>query len=188
VSNETLQPPVSEKERQELAEFFHQVRDRAKGLHASCLERAQPDVAAKVLWMLAQGASNRKIRQLTGVSCEVIRRLQWDHNDTLESKRRDFSARYAMAAEEYTDLMFRLAELLADDEELLKKISPEKLATTVGIMNDKAMTLNGMATSIVEHKKGASIEDAAKVIEEVRKRIANNAREKAIDAEVVEAN
>jgi hypothetical protein len=186
MSTETIQTPITESERQNMAEFFHQVRDRAKGMHASCLERAQPDVAAKVLWLLAQGASKQKIRQLTGVSCEVIRRLEWDHEDTLESKRKEFSSRYAMAAAEYTDLLFKKAEQLHDDPEQLAAVSPERLATVIGIMNDKAMTLNGMATSIVEHKKGASIEDAAKVIEEVRKRIADNARNKAVEAEVVE--
>lgn len=179
--------PITESERQNMAEFFHQVRERARGMHGSALEVAQPHVAAKVLWMLAQGAPKAKIRDLTGVSCEVIRRLEWTHEDTLETKRKEFSVRYAMAAAEYTDLLFKKAEMLADDPEQLKAVSPERLATVIGIMNDKAMTLNGMATSIVEHKKGASIEDATRVIEEVRKKIAENARNKAIDAEVVEA-
>jgi hypothetical protein len=43
-----------------------------------------------------------------------------------------------------------------------------------------------MATSVVEHRKGASIDDAAKMIADAKARIANKVREEAIEAEVVE--
>jgi hypothetical protein len=65
-------------------------------------------------------------------------------------------------------------------------ISPDRLALTVGIMTDKASQLSGMATTVIEHRRGASIDDAAKMIEEARMRVANKAKEVTVEAEVIE--
>jgi transposase len=138
------------------------------------------------LFLLAQGATIKDISQKTGVGRATIRTLEWRHNDTLETKRKEFSMRYAIAAQEYTDLLFERATQLFDDPESLAKISPEKLAITVGILTDKAAQLTGMATTVVEHRKGASIDDAAKMISEARSRIANKIKESSIDVEVVD--
>ena len=89
--------------------------------------------------------------------------------------------RYAIAAQEFTDLLLDRATQLFDDPNALSKISPDKLAITVGILTDKAAQLTGMATTVVEHRKGASLEDAAKMISEARQRVQG----KVIDAEVV---
>jgi hypothetical protein len=169
-----------------LREFFHQVKDRAKDMSPVCFENRYPHVAAKVLWMLAQGAPVSVIAKATNVGRYSIRNMEWRHNDTLETKRKEFSKKYAIAAAEYTDLLFEKAEQLANDPEQLSKISPDKLALTVGIMTDKSSQLSGMATSVVEHRKGASIDDAAKMIADAKARIANKVREEAIEAEVVE--
>jgi hypothetical protein len=134
------------------------------------------------LWLAAQGARITDIQKKTGLGRETIRGLQWRHNDTLETKRKEFSMRYAIAAQEYTDLLFERANQLFDDPDSLAKISPEKLAITVGILTDKAAQLTGMATTVVEHRKGASLDDAMKLINEAKSRIAKG---KVVDAEVL---
>ena len=91
-----------------------------------------------------------------------------------------------MIAQEYTDLMFEKAEQLADDPEELKKIQPDKLALTVGIMSDQAAKLSGMASSELEHKRGMSIDDALMAIEEARVRAQNKIREQIIEAEIID--
>jgi hypothetical protein len=169
-----------------MREFFEEIRERAKLLPRNCVEHNQPHVAAKALWLLAQGAPVKQISRITGLGHETIRRLSWQHEDTLESKRKEFSARYAMVAAEYTDLLFEKAEQLANDPEELKKISPDRLALTVGILSDHSAKLSGMAGVVIEHRKGPSIDDAAKAIEEARMRMANKVRESAIEAEIVE--
>jgi len=169
-----------------MRDFMGEIRERAKHLSRHCIENRKPHVAAKALWLLAQGAPVSEVSRITGVTHESIRKLQWRHNDTLETKRKDFSVRYAMAASEYTDLLFQKSEMLANDPEQLKAISPDRLALTVGIMTDKASQLMGMATTVVEHRKGTSIEDAAKLIEEAKARVASKLREGAIEAEIVE--
>jgi len=169
-----------------MREFMGEIRERAKHLSSLCIENRKPHVAAKALWLLAQGAPVAEASRITGLSHESVRKLQWRHNDTLETKRKEFSVRYAMVASEYTDLLFQKAEMLANDPEQLKYVPPDKLALTIGIMTDKASQLMGMATTVVEHRKGTSIEDAAKLIEEAKARVANKMREVAIEAEVVQ--
>jgi hypothetical protein len=55
----------------------------------------------------------------------------------------------------------------------------------VGILTDKAAQLTGMASSIVEHRKGASLDDAAKMIFDAKARIASKIKEDAIEAEIL---
>lgn len=184
-----LPRPVEEVDSDDAAfEFMEQIRERAKHLSRSCVEVHHPHVAAKALWMLAQGAKIKDISALTKLGHAAIRALEWRHNDTLESKRKEFSQRYAIAAAEYTDLLFERAEQLSNNPDQLAQISPDRLAMTIGIMNDKAQQLAGMATSVVEHRKGATIDDAAKMIAEARSRMALNTKNTAVDAEVIDAH
>jgi hypothetical protein len=162
--------------------FMADIQERASSLAPNCLERTQPDVAAKAMWLLAQGASFTKVRQITGVGHETLRRLSWDHKDTLDSKRKEFSMRYAIAAQEYTDLLFKKAEQLYDDPEQLAQVRPDHLATTVGIMQDKAAALAGITGNDLDKKAGISIEDAAALIAEVKARVAQRQHTQVIDA------
>ena len=88
-----------------------------------------------------------------------------------------------MAAMEYTDLLFMKAERIHDNPDLLDDISPEKLATTVGIMQDKSSSLAGITDAGVGQKAGLSIEDALVLIEASKQKRA----QKVIDAEVIDA-
>lgn len=169
-------------DRPDKSEWFLEVRERAKSLSRNNIEHYAPHKAALALFLLSQGARITEISKKTGIGRDVIRGLEWRHNDTLETKRKEFSMRYAIAAQEYTDLLFERATQLFDDPDSLAKISPEKLAITVGILTDKAAQLTGMATTVVEHRKGASLDDAANLINEARSRIAKG---KVVEAEVV---
>ena len=168
--------------RHDQSEWFLEVKERAKSMHRNSIEHYAPEKAAVALFMLSQGTRISEICEKAGIGRDVIRGLEWRHNDTLETKRKEFSMRYAIAAQEYTDLLFARAEQLHNDPDSLAKISPEKLAITVGILTDKAAQLTGMATTVVEHRKGASLDDAANLINEARSRIAKG---KVIEAETV---
>lgn len=162
-----------------LRTFFQQVKDRAEALPKNCIEHTNPDVAAKCLWMLAQGKSPTEVRRVTGVGHEAVRRLSWDHKATLDDYRPLFAQRYAMAAAEMTDLIFKKAEQLHDDEEALKATPIDRLAVAAGIVQDHSNKLAGMATTVVEHRKGVSMEDAMEEIKRARKAAS-------IDVEVIE--
>jgi hypothetical protein len=172
-------------EREAKAAWFLEVKERAKLNPSNCVEHYAPNKAAMALWLAAQGARITDIQKKTGLGRETIRGLQWRHNDTLETKRKEFSMRYAIAAQDYTDLLFERSQQLFDNPDELAKISPDKLAVTVGILTDKAAQLTGMASSIVEHRKGASLDDAAKMIFDAKARIASKIKSDAIDVEII---
>jgi phenylpyruvate tautomerase PptA (4-oxalocrotonate tautomerase family) len=169
-----------------MREFGLAVRERAKHLSKSSLENKYPHVAIKALWLLSQGAKRNEIKRITGVTSETLRRLEWDHNDTIESKRKEFSMRYAMAAAEFTDLIFIKAQQLMDDPDQLAQVQPDRLAATISILTDQSAKLMGMPTAKIEHVKGSSIEEAVRVIAEAKARVADKIRGEAIDAEIVE--
>lgn len=169
-----------------LKQFYDEIRERAKQLSPSCIENTHPSVAAKALWMLAQGAKIGDIKRVTNLPRQTIRRLEWAHNDTLETKRKEFSMMYALAAAEFTDLIFMKAEQLHDDPDQLAAISPEKLALTMNILTEQAAKLLGMATTKVEVVKRTSIEDALLEIEKARQRVSEKIRGVAVDAEIIE--
>lgn len=173
-------------EREQKAKWFLEVKERSKHQHGNTVEHYAPNKAAMALWLSAQGARYSDIQKKTGLSREIIRGLEWRHNDTLETKRKEFSMRYAIAAQEYTDLLFERSQQLFDNPDELSKISPDKLAVTVGILTDKAAQLTGMATTVVEHRKGPSLDDAAKMIAEAKARVANKVKESAIEAEIID--
>ena len=166
-----------------LEKFFAAVKERGKGLPANCIENTHVDVAAKGLWMLAQGKTYREIRAVTGMGHETIRRLDWDHQATLDDYRPMFAKRYAMSAAEMTDLIFKKAEQLHEDEEELKKTPIDRLAVAAGILQDHSNKLAGMATAVVEHRRGVSIEDAMAEIKAAKARVAKRG---AIEAEIIE--
>ena len=170
-------------------EWFNEVRLRAQSFEGQnmnrCVELTKPQEAARALWMLAQGIPRYDIADATGLSYAAIRAMEWRHTDTLESKRKEFSREYAMVAMDYKNLLFLKAEQLDRDPEQLKMVSPDKLAVTMAIATDKAMALSGMAGIVIEHRKGASIEDAAAAITAARARVADKLRAQAIEAEVV---
>jgi len=166
-------------------EFVMKVQELGETATRACLERVKPAKAALILWRLAQGISVRRIIEETGACRKTIRGLQLRLRQPLSEQKARFAALYAQAANEYTELLFEKADRLWENPEQLDNISPDRLAVTVGIMTDHASRLSGMASSVIEHRTGASIEDAAKMIEDAKKRIAEKLRESAIEAEVI---
>lgn len=175
--------PVHKEEISE--DWMNEVRLRAAESPKDCLERSRPQVAAQALWMLSQAIPKKRIAEQLGIDRGTIRALEWRHNDTLESKRKEFSREYAMVAMTYKNLLFMKAEQLEDDPEQLKLVSPDKLALTMAISTDKAMALSGMAGVVIEHRKGASIDDAAFAIAAAKARVAEKIKAQAIEAEII---
>lgn len=167
-------------------EFVAEIMKRGDESGLPVIEKRNPQGCATALWMLAQGFPRTRIREKTGLSTACINRLGFRHSDTLESKRKDFAMAYAHAAQTYTDLCMEKADQLMDNPDQLAAISPDRLALTVGIFTDKAAQLSGMASAIVEHRKGTSVEDASVAIAEARARIAERMKSQAIEAEIIE--
>lgn len=182
--------PSPEQLKNEMVKIMRSVRERGKELPSQALENRKPNIVAKIIWMLAQGSDYKSIRNIVGVSHEAIRRIDYEHsknNLAFAEQRKIFADRYAMAAMEYTDLLFEKAQQLHDNPEMLAQTSPEKLATVVGIMQDKCSSLSGATSAELNHKEGLSIEDARALIEAAASRISQKRKGmgQPIEAELV---
>lgn len=169
-------------------EWYAEVRQRQidAGAGKNSVEFTKPKQCAIALWRLATGVHQWRIAEETGLNLKTIVTLKWRHGDTLDSRRKEISRSYAHAADVFTDLLMMKAQQLGSDKDALAKISPEKLALTVGIMTDKAAQLSGMAGVIIEHRKGPSIDDGLQAIAAAKARVADKLRATAIEAEIIE--
>lgn len=169
-------------------EWYDEVKQRQieSGARANSIEFTKPKECAVALWRMATGVAQWRIAEETGLNLKTVVSLRWRHSDTLDSRRKEISRSYAQCADVFTDLLMEKARQIGEDPEALAKISPEKLALTIGIMTDKAAQLSGMAGVIIEHRKGPSIDDAAQAIAAAKARIADKIRATAIEAEVIE--
>jgi len=122
----------------------------------------------------------------TGISRAYYSHVGMAHNDTLETKRKEFSMRYAIARREYTDLLFERAESqLFDDPDALA----ENLAWEAGYYGGSAYgiklpSLQAWRLRWLEHRKGRALTMPARMISEAKARIASKIKESAIDVEI----
>lgn len=165
--------------------IYQSVLDKGKTLHGGCLENRNPQLAADILWRLAQGRSRLSITRDLNVHMSTITNLMHSHSATIEAKRKEMAHVYAGVANQYVGLLQKKADLLDDDDEALKQTAPDKLAVVVGIMTDHHNKLSGMNTITIEHRKGATIDEAQATLAAIRARIAENAKATAIEAEVL---
>jgi hypothetical protein len=166
--------------------WFTEVQARAaESSHFDVVEKSKPDKAALALMLLARGTAKKRVAEISGLDRGTISKLAWRHSETLESRKREMARGYAMAAEQYKDLLVQKAEQLEDNPEELAKISPDKIALAMAIATDKATMLSGMPTAVVEHRKGATLSDALALINAAKARIAEKVRSEAIEAEVM---
>ena len=165
--------------------FTEEIAERAKNLPGQSLECYNQPLAVEILWKWSQGQSRKSISRETGVEMHTIRRLCKEHATTVEEQRKKMAATYAEIANDYANLLRKRAEMLDDDEDALAQVSPDKLAVVVGVLTDKHSSLSGMNTITIEHRKGATIDEAAATLAAIREKLADKARGQAIEAEVV---
>lgn len=149
-------------------------------------EIREPEKAARALYLLdTTDMGQNRIAEEVGLAKREIGSLLFHRPEIWEKRRPRLAASLAATSEELVDLMGdKIAQLKADDEALAQ--TPIKdLALSIGIVADKAATFNGMATAVIEHRAGPSIDDARKAIEEARARIASKTKSGALEAEVI---
>ena len=64
--------------KQAIKEFFLEVKERAKLFPRNSIEHYNPNVAAQILWMLAQGGRISVIAKKCKVSHELVRSLEFN--------------------------------------------------------------------------------------------------------------
>lgn len=158
-------------------------------MHPNAKRRTEiraPEKAAHALYLLNEtDIPKYKIETIVGLPGVDLGRLMFHRPEIWEKRRPRLAAELAGTAEQLVDLMQdKIASLKADpsklDEEGLKDI-----ALSIGIVTDKAATFNGMATAVVEHRSGPSIDDARQAIEDAKARAAAKLKSFSQEAEII---
>ena len=165
--------------------WMKRVEERAAvpGASKNMLEINQPHIAIKALMMLEERIAARDIMKELGCNWQIVNALRVRHSDTIQERRKEFSRNFASVAYQGMEAMAKKFDRMMEDDDLLDKASLKDIAIATGIATDKGMALDGMATVTIEHRRGPSIDDAAKMIAEARARIA--ASSTTLEAEIV---
>ena len=177
---------LADPKKAELKRFASLVMDRAKESPPNALENTHPEKAACILWHRAQGDSYKKIRNKYNVGLATIKRMEIEYKDPLASVRKEMTVKWLAIADMAQDALGKKMEQYDENPELLQDISPDRLSLTAAMAQDKAMTLEGQASTIVEHKSGKSIEDAQELIKQAKARVAE--KKQIVEAEVIDAD
>lgn len=176
--------------------WLEEVRKRAESRLAEGISRKQalefrdPEKAAHALCLLAEGGMTQKaICAKLELYGSELSRLARHHAGSLaaafEHTRKDLAARYLNIAKRSAELMERKIDQLEESEMLLADTSIKDIALTIGIIHDKGMAAAGVATTVIEHRSGPSLDDAMKAIAEAKAKVANKITEGAIEAEII---
>ena len=150
----------------------------AAGENGRSIEARQPERAARLLELMAEGRSWKSIVRDEGVDWYTLVGLRARHKGLIE-KRKEIVAQDAMELIEGARMLQQeKMKMLAEDEGALKRVNIRDLAMSYGIYADKFFMATDGNRVTIEHKGGApSIEDARKAIEEARAKLRADALE-----------
>ena len=144
-------------------------------------EIREPEKCAQALYLLAEtDTKHYLIAEKVGLTEREVGQLTYRRPELWEKRRPELAQKMAAASEQLLDVLEEKMQRLQADPDKLDDEKLKDIALAIGIVTDKAANLNGMATSVVEHRSGPSIEDAMKFREEVRQRV-QMAKGKVID-------
>lgn len=167
--------------REQVSKFLEERTSSGISSHKS-LESKNAELAAEAMYLIAnKGYSFYRAAKETGLSEIMIRRTASHYLGQLEKWRPDMVARLTKISFDLAETIAMKIDQIKGDPEELKKVSIDKLAVAFGIMNDKNLNLQGQATTVVEHRSGPTLEAAVNFREEIRKRLADKAKDEAID-------
>jgi hypothetical protein len=164
--------------------YAAQVKERARELgHAGmALEQRDPARCAIILEMRSRNVSFRRIKERTGVDAKTVLRLEQDHKETLDGWRKRAARQLAETADLARNALNEKLISILENDELMASTKVSEIAVAMGVSTDKSMALAGVPGVVIEHKKGASVDDAMKAIAEAKARVANRLKDSSVDA------
>ncbi|MDA1006322.1 MAG: hypothetical protein O3A87_07550 [Verrucomicrobia bacterium] len=135
------------------------------------IESKRPHEAAQAIELLAQGVSIVRIKEETGISLCALTRLRQDHSEVISHRQERAANDAARAADAFRMLLEEKADQLGQDAEALAKVNPKDLAITFGVCTDKALSLAGRASTIVEHRAGPTREEYREALRRAQGRL-----------------
>jgi len=160
----------------------------AKGVtKARALEVTQPEKAAMALYLLNEfpDMSRREVARRVNVARIDLDRLAYHNAMKLEDARPELAMKFTKNASDLAELVGRKIDRIREDDEQLDQTSLKDLTIAMGISAQNAATMAGVATTIIEHRTGPTLDDAMKAIEEAKAKIATRTKQAAIEAEVI---
>jgi len=137
------------------------------------VEHTDPKNAALALELLAQGDRYDEVKEKTGIGFTALAGLRVRHQGALDERRASLAQDGFQMAEQLRMLVQRRAEMLADNDDELRKVNIKDLVLSNAIAQDKAFNALGENKVVIEHRKEKlSIEDARRMIQEAREELA----------------
>lgn len=150
------------------------------------MEARFPEASARALYLLSEtDLSKNAIAKQCGFMKIQLDRLAMANAPTLEHRRPELAKKFTEIAGKAANAMERKLERILEDDELLDATPINHLAIAMGISIDKAGGLSSISTSATELKIGLSLDDAAKMIEEAKAKVAAKLKGEAVEAEVI---
>lgn len=136
------------------------------------IENKRPEVAARVIEMMAEGKSWKSIMKQEGIDFYTLVSLKGRHGGLID-KRREFVARDALELIEAARLLqLEKMKMLSEDDGALRRTNIRDLAMSYGIYAEKFFLASEGNRMTIEHKHSApSLEDAVKAINEAKLKI-----------------
>ena len=143
-----------------------------KPRHRATIEERDPMMAMKALELMASGRTQREVEAATGMTFETQRLLRARNERPFAVRRAELALDGFELAEGFRMLALQKQADLAEDKEQMREVNVRDLAISFAITQDKAMAALGENAQriVVEHRKGASIEDAQAEIEAAKER------------------
>ena len=133
-------------------------------------EVRKPREAALALEMLAGGHMYNDVADATGLSFSALSGLRARHEVALDVRRKQLATDGFEMAEGARFLVRKKMEMMADDDDQLKKANLKDLGIAAVMFQERALQALEGNKVIVEHRGNKpSLEDAMKAIEEARR-------------------
>lgn len=146
------------------------------------MECREPEKAAKALYLLAETDMKKaEIAREVEIAKQHLDRLAYNHAIALEHRRPELAAKFTENADRIATAIGRKVDMILEDDEEMKKTPLKDLAIAMGVSIDKAGALSGMATTVIEHRTGPTLEDAMAAIAKAKQKVADKLRDGAID-------
>lgn len=133
------------------------------------IEYRKTPEAMLALEMMAEGQSYKEVEAATGITFSTLAALRTRHSDALEVRKRELAAGGFEMAEKARMILNRKFDMLADDDDQIRKMTAKDAALAYAVLQDKALQAAEGNKVVVEHQKGRpSLEDARAYLDSLK--------------------
>ena len=148
----------------------------------SSTEAMHTEEACRALELLAQGKSDRDVAAETGIKFGALAAIKQRHKGALDVRKAQMAQDGFVVMEKARMVLDRKLDMLADDDEQLRKLGVKDAALTMAVLQDKALQAAEGHKVVVEHTKGKpSLADAKAFLDELRNKVKEEKQAEAVE-------